>query len=143
MLVFMFNPFRRNSSKSQLRPPRGPGDTIRQADAQALQEWVRGRPFVEAFIEPETVVNEMSVVVVDEHGEFIRRRIGGPKGIDAVAKLLRCDVYDVEETGYPQRMRERMERDRILRRREEQRQRRERFEKGQSPDTGEDVHRAE
>lgn len=143
MLVFMFNPFRRNSSKSQLRPPRGPGDTIRQADVQALQEWVRGRLFVEAFIEPETVVNEMSVVVVDENGEFIRRRIGGPKGIDAVAKLLRCDVYDVEETGYPQRMRERMERDRILRRREEQRQRRERFEKGQNPDTGEDVHRAE
>ena len=52
-------------------------------------------------MEPETVVNEMSVVVVDEHGDFIRRRIGGPKGIDAVAKLLQCDVYDVEETGTP------------------------------------------
>lgn len=62
----------------------------------------------------------MSVVVVDENGEFIRRRIGGPKGIDAVAKLLSCDIYDVEETGYPQRMRERMERNRILRKREEQ-----------------------
>ena len=73
----------------------------------------------------------MSVVVVDENGAFIRRRIGGPKGIDAVAKLLRCDVYDVEETGYPQRMRERIERERILRKREEQRERRQRFEQRQ------------
>lgn len=85
-------------------------------------------------MEPETVVNEMSVVLVDATGEFIRRPIGGPKGIDAVAKLLGCPVYDVEETGYPQRMRERLERERILRRREEQRRRRERFERGEAPD---------
>ena len=90
-------------------------------------------------MEPETVVNEMSVVVVDENGEFIRRRIGGPKGIDAVAALLSCDIYDVEETGYPQRMRERMERQRILRKREEQRQRRARFERGENPDTGREL----
>lgn len=77
--------------------------------------WAADKAFIEAFIEPETVINEMSVVVVDEKGEFIRRRIGGPKGIDAVGKLLQCDVFDVEETGYPQRMRERMERQRILR----------------------------
>ncbi|HIX80030.1 MAG TPA: oxidoreductase [Candidatus Corynebacterium faecipullorum] len=127
----MFNPFRRNSSKSQLRPPRAPGETIRAEDAQELQAWAQGRAYIEAFVEPETVVNEMSVVVVDESGAFIRRSIGGPKGIDAVAKLLRCDVYDVEETGYPQRMRERIERERILRKREEQRERRERFEQRQ------------
>lgn len=129
----MFNPFRRNSSKSQLRPPRAPGNTIRQADAAVLVEWARGRAYIEAFVEPETVVNEMSVVVVDENGEFIRRRIGGPKGIDEVARILGCDVYDVEETGYPQRMRERMERERILRKREEQRARREKFERGENP----------
>ena len=124
----MFNPFRRNRSKSTLRPPRAPGDTIREQDAQELSAWVYGRAFVEAFVEPETVVNEMSVVLVDESGEFVRRPIGGPKGIDAVAKLLRCPIYDVEDTGYPQRMRERLERERILRRREEQRQRRKEFE---------------
>ncbi|MDN5826537.1 MAG: oxidoreductase [Corynebacterium casei] len=124
----MFNPFRRNRSKSTLRPPRAPGDTIREQDAQELSAWVYGRAFVEAFVEPETVVNEMSAVLVDESGEFIRRPIGGPKGIDAVAKLLRCPIYDVEDTGYPQRMRERLERERILRRREEQRQRRKEFE---------------
>lgn len=85
---------------------------------------------LEAFVEPETVVNEMSVVVVDATGEFIRRPIGGPKGIDAVAKLLGCPIYDVEDTGYPQRMRDRLERERILRKREEQKRRRERLERG-------------
>lgn len=85
---------------------------------------------LEAFVEPETVVNEMSVVVVDANGEFIRRPIGGPKGIDAVATLLGCPIYDVEDTGYPQRMRDRLERERILRKREEQKRRRERLERG-------------
>ena len=113
----MFNPFRRNKSRSSLRPPRGPGETVRPEDAQDLQQWAAGKVYVEAFVEPETVVNEMSVVVVDENGEFIRRRIGGPKGIDAVAKLLSCDIYDVEETGYPQRMRDHDERKRIERKR--------------------------
>ena len=126
----MFNPFRRRASHSQLRPPRAPGETIRREDAADLVEWCRGRAYVEGFIEPETVVNEMSIVVVDENGDFIRRRIGGPKGIDAVAQLLQCDVYDVEETGYPQRMRDRIDRERILRRRAEQRERRRRFESG-------------
>ncbi|MDY3127304.1 MAG: oxidoreductase [Corynebacterium sp.] len=127
----MFNPFRRNKSRSTLRPPRAPGETIRDADSRDLQKWAESHGIIEAFVEPETVVNEMSVVVVDETGAFIRRPIGGPKGIDAVAKLLRCPVYDVEETGYPTRMRERMERERLLRKREEQRERRKRFEESQ------------
>lgn len=80
-------------------------------------------------MEPETIVNEMSMVLVDITGDFTRRRIGGPKGIDVVAKELGIPVYDVEETGYPQRMREKIERDRILRKREEQRLRRAQFEK--------------
>ena len=79
---------------------------------------------MEAFVEPETIVNEMSVVLVDTDGEHIRRHIGGPKGIDVIANQLGVPVYDVEETGYPQRMRDRIERDRILRKRAEQAQRR-------------------
>lgn len=131
----MFNLFGSKKPRSGLRPPRAPGDTIRPEDAEHLRKWVQGRAFVEAFVEPETVVNEMSVVLVDENGEFTRRRIGGPKGIDALVKLLRVSVYDVEETGYPQRMRERIERERILRKREEQRRRRAAFDRGELPDS--------
>lgn len=130
----MFSLFGRKKAKSNLRPPRGPGETIRPEDREALRTWAAGRAFVEAYVEPETLVNEMSVVLVDERGEFLRRRIGGPKGIDAVAKLLGCPVYDIEETGYPQRMRARIERDRLLRKREEQKARRAKFERGELPD---------
>lgn len=130
----MFSLFGRKKAKSNLRPPRGPGETIRPEDREALRTWAAGRAFVEAYVEPETLVNEMSVVLVDERGEFLRRRIGGPKGIDAVAKLLGCPVYDIEETGYPQRMRARIERDRLLRKRQEQKARRAKFERGELPD---------
>ncbi|MCT1817666.1 oxidoreductase [Corynebacterium propinquum] len=124
----MFNLFRRNSTKSQLKPPRAPGDTIRDKDRAELVAWVSGRGMVEGFVEPETVVNEMSIVLVDDTGDYIRRRIGGPKGIDAVARALDVPIYDVEETGYPQRMRERMKRERILRKRREQAERRKQWE---------------
>lgn len=124
----MFNLFRRNSTKSQLKPPRAPGDTIRDKDRAELVSWVSGHGMVEGFVEPETVVNEMSIVLVDDTGDYIRRRIGGPKGIDAVARALDVPIYDVEETGYPQRMRERMKRERILRKRREQAERRKQWE---------------
>ena len=124
----MFNLFRRNSTKSQLKPPRAPGDTIRDKDRAELVSWVSGHGMVEGFVEPATVVNEMSIVLVDDTGDYIRRRIGGPKGIDAVARALDVPIYDVEETGYPQRMCERMKRERILRKRREQAERRKQWE---------------
>ncbi|ANE08818.1 hypothetical protein [Corynebacterium glutamicum] len=130
----MFNLFGRKTPRSNLRPPRGPSDTVRPEDLKFLMQWVQDKPFVEAFVEPETLVNEMSVVLVDAHGVFVRRRIGGPKGIDVIAKKLGVPVYDVEETGYPQRMRERIEYERILRKREEQKARRAKFERGENPD---------
>lgn len=130
----VFKMFGRNSRKSNLRPARGPGETVRKEDLEHLKKWCAEHAVVEAYVEPETLVNEMSVVLVDALGDFTRRRIGGPKGIDVVARELKVPVYDVEETGYPQRMREKIERDRVLRKREEQRQRRERFERGESPD---------
>ncbi|WIM67007.1 oxidoreductase [Corynebacterium breve] len=130
----MFNLFDRNKRKSQIRPARGPGETVRPEDRDYLVQWIQGRAFVEGFIEPETMVNEMSIVLVDETGEHTRRRIGGPKGIDVVNKLLDIPIYDVEETGYPDRMRRRIEQDRILRKRAEQRERRAKFDRGELPD---------
>ncbi|MDK6492370.1 oxidoreductase [Corynebacterium sp. HMSC08F01] len=129
----MFNLFGKGKKSTTFKPPRAPGETIRPDDAQYLRDWVAGRAFVEGFVEPETMVNEMSVVLVDEHGNYTRRRIGGPKGIDAVSKMLGILLYDVEETGYPDRMRKKMEQERILRKREEQKERRARFERGENP----------
>ena len=56
-----------------------------------------------------------------------------PKGIDAVTQLLGIPLYDVEETGYPERMRKKIEQERILRKRAEQKERRAKFERGENP----------
>lgn len=133
MMWGVFNLFGKGKKSTTFKPPRAPGETIRPDDAQYLRDWVTGRAFVEGFVEPETMVNEMSVVLVDEEGNYTRRRIGGPKGIDQVADMLGIMLYDVEETGYPDRMRRKIEQERILRKREEQKQRRARFERGENP----------
>ena len=133
MMCDVFNLFGKGKKSTTFKPPRAPGETIRPDDAQYLRDWVTGRAYVEGFVEPETMVNEMSVVLVDEKGNYTRRRIGGPKGIDQVADMLGIMLYDVEETGYPDRMRKKIEQERILRKREEQKQRRARFERGENP----------
>ena len=133
MMWDVFNLFGKGKKSTTFKPPRAPGETIRPDDAQYLRDWVTGRAYVEGFVEPETMVNEMSVVLVDEKGNYTRRRIGGPKGIDQVADMLGIMLYDVEETGYPDRMRRKIEQERILRKREEQKERRARFERGENP----------
>ncbi|MDN5581406.1 MAG: oxidoreductase [Corynebacterium sp.] len=123
----MFNIFGR-SRRSGPRPPRAPGGKARQHDLDYLRHWAAQRQGVEGFVEPETLVNEMSVVLVDATGEWTRRRIGGPRGVDEVADVTGVRLFDAEKTGYPQRMRDRIERDRIIRKRLEQQERRARFE---------------
>lgn len=131
-MSIVFNLFRRKRTNSSNKPVRGPGETIRKADLEYLKQWANDRAMIEAFVEPETLVNEMSVVLVDVTGDFTRRNIGGPKGIDVIVKELDVPIYDVEETGYPPRMRQKIERDRLLKKREEQRKRREKFERGET-----------
>ena len=108
---------KQDAKKGRAQVKRAPGGTIRDRDLAELTAWVQGREGIEGFVEPETFVNEMSIVLVDKSGEHIRRLLGGPKGIDVVANALGISIYDVEETGYPQRMRDRIEQDRLIRRR--------------------------
>ncbi|HIW92822.1 MAG TPA: oxidoreductase [Candidatus Corynebacterium avicola] len=130
----MFNIFGR-SRRTGPRGPRGPRGTVRPADLDYLRQWTATHRGVEAYVEPETLVNEMSVVLVDEAGEWTRRRIGGPKGVDVIIDELGVRVYDAASSGYPQRMRDRIERDRIIRQRLEARERRARFEERSREDS--------
>ena len=104
----VFNIFGR-SRRTGPRGPRGPRGTVRPADLDYLRQWAAERSGVEAYVEPETLVNEMSVVLVDKTGEWTRRRIGGPKGVDVIIEELGVRVYDAQSSGNPQRMRDRIE----------------------------------
>lgn len=86
-----------------------------------LRQWVAEHEGVEAFVEPQTTVTEVTVVLVAADGEWTRRRTGGDAGARRLSDQLRIPVYDVQKVGYPQRMRDfdarrRIERDRELRR---------------------------
>ena len=90
-------------------------------DVAYLRAWVAGHHGVEAFIEPETAVTDVTVVLVAADGEWTRRRTGGYAGARKLSAQLQIPVYDVQKVGYPQRMRDhdarrRIERQRALRR---------------------------
>jgi hypothetical protein len=76
------------------------------AVAAHLAEFVRSRPGVEAYVEPQTTVTPPTVVLIADTGEWTRRRVPDPAVVRGLARDLNVPVYDVQLTGYPQRMRD-------------------------------------
>ncbi|MCW6005838.1 hypothetical protein K1W54_14805 [Micromonospora sp. CPCC 205371] len=83
-----------------------PGRTGNRADLEHLEQFVRSRRGVEAFIEPRTTVTETTVLLIAHDGEWTRRRIDSPEGARRFAHRLAIPIYDVALVGYPQRMRD-------------------------------------
>jgi hypothetical protein len=77
-----------------------------RADLDHLEQFIRSRRGVEAFIEPRTTVTETTVILIAHDGEWTRRRIDGPDGARRFAHRLAIPIYDVRLVGYPQRMRD-------------------------------------
>lgn len=96
--------------------PRGDADAGPAADQRYLREWAAQRTGVEAFVEPQTNITDVTVVLVAGDGEWTRRRAGGTAGARRLAERLRIPVYDVQRVGYPQRMRDHDARRRVERR---------------------------
>jgi hypothetical protein len=87
-------------------------------DAQHLVTWARAHHGVEAFVEqPSEAMRVHTVVLVAHDGEWTRRRVAGATGARRLGEELEIPVYDVQRTGYPQRMRDHDARERILRQR--------------------------
>lgn len=71
-----------------------------------LEEFVRTRVGVEAYLEPPTTFIPPTVLLVATTGEWTRRRVSDPSLVRGLAEGLRVPVYDVQLVGYPQRMRD-------------------------------------
>ncbi|MFK3981997.1 hypothetical protein ACI2K4_16670 [Micromonospora sp. NPDC050397] len=83
------------------------GDRIaNRGDFEHLEEFVRSRRGVEAFIEPRTTVTETTVMLIAYDGEWTRRRVDSPEGARRFAHKMAIPIYDVRLVGYPQRMRD-------------------------------------
>ena len=108
-------------SRFRRRGPRRAGSADPAADLQYLRDWVSTHQGVEAFVEPQTTVTDVTVVLVAADGEWTRRRAGGDAGARRLSGQLNIPVYDVQKVGYPQRMRDFDARRRIERQREARR----------------------
>ncbi len=87
-----------------------PGWSAQRAEAgrvrDHLEDFVRTRRGVEAFIEPATSVTPPTVLLIATTGEWTRRRVHDRTVIRDLAEKLAVPVYDVQLVGYPQRMRD-------------------------------------
>lgn len=82
-----------------------------------LREFERTRVGVEAYIEPPTNVTGTTMVLIDFQGEWTRRAVPDAAAGQSLAKDLGIPCYDINLTGYPQRMRDWNARQRIERER--------------------------
>ncbi|MEP7192445.1 MAG: hypothetical protein ABI903_06220 [Actinomycetota bacterium] len=71
-----------------------------------LASFVSTRRGVEAFVEPPTNVTATTVVLIAHDGEWTRRAVGSRDAAFELPRELGIPVYDVNQTGYPSRMRE-------------------------------------
>lgn len=73
------------------------------AHLRAFAESKRG---VEAYVEPATSVTTTTIVLIAWDGEWTRRAVGTPQEAFELSRRLGVPAYDVNQTGYPNRMRE-------------------------------------
>ena len=100
---------RRSSRRSDPFPGRsdGPGMDIDRKEVEGhLQAFVADKRGVEAYVEPATSVSMTTIVLIAWDGEWTRRAVPSPKEAFEVSRKLAIPVYDVNQTGYPNRMRE-------------------------------------
>jgi hypothetical protein len=81
-----------------------------EAVRRHLEDFVRTRVGVEAYVEPPTTVTPPTVLLVATSGEWTRRRVTDDALLRGLAEHLKIPVYDVQRVGYPQRMRDYNER---------------------------------
>jgi hypothetical protein len=98
---------RRHPAPQPTGPVDGPGMTV---DTKAVRDhfasFVRSRRGVEAFVEPPTNVTASTVVLIAHDGEWTRRAVTSRDAAYELPRALGIPVYDVNQTGYPSRMRE-------------------------------------
>lgn len=86
------------------------GKGASRADLEHLEQFVRSRRGVEGFVEPRTTVTENTLILIAHDGEWTRRRVPDPRAARDFGHRLGIPIYNVQLTGYPQRMRDYNER---------------------------------
>jgi len=77
-----------------------------KSDVEHLMSWAKARYGVEAYVEPQTMATETTLVLIAHDGEWTRRRVDGPAAAGWVAEKLEIPIYDAAIVGLPQRYRD-------------------------------------
>ena len=94
----LFDRFRRSSA--------GQTRVSDSADEKHLREWVAARRGVEGFLEPQTAVSSVTLLLVAHDGEWTRRRVPSVRWAHDFCNRLGIPSYDAAVVGIPARMRE-------------------------------------
>jgi hypothetical protein len=114
----LFSRLRRRPAGAAAAPDAPPtGRAAREETLAHLREFTRSRVGVEAYLEPQTNVTQTTLMLIATDGEWTRRRVPDARAGHEIARTLGVPLYDVQRTGYPQRMRDWNSRQRILRER--------------------------
>jgi len=75
-------------------------------DVKGMQRFIETRRGVEAYVEPRTLQQPMTVVLVAHDGEWLRFAIPDERILRSIQRGKGVPVYEVARTGYPRRMKE-------------------------------------
>lgn len=78
----------------------------RRAVVDHFTTFVEAHRGVEAYVEPATSVTTTTIVLIAWDGEWTRRAVGTHRDAFTLSQKLGVPAYDVNQTGYPNRMRE-------------------------------------
>ena len=94
----LFDRFRRSST--------GQTRVSDSADEKHLREWAAARRGVEGFLEPQTTVSSVTLLLVAHDGEWTRRRVPSVDWAHKFCNNHQVPSYDAAVVGVPQRMRD-------------------------------------
>ena len=94
----------RGESKRRTPPPSM--DKSSRGSTKELEEFVRSRISVEAYLEPKTNMYSTTLLLVADDGEYLRRPIKDPRHAGEFCNEVNIPLYDAKKVGYPKRMRD-------------------------------------
>jgi hypothetical protein len=71
-----------------------------------MNRFIKTRTGVEAYVEPRTVDQKLSVVLVAGDGEWLRFYLPDDRFLRKLSAKHRMPIYDTARMGYPKRMKE-------------------------------------
>lgn len=81
------------------------GLSLPDEDREAILAFLQTRTGVEAYMEPKTMMQPLSVVLVAIDGEWKRFPLQDDSFIRGLARTNGLSVFDAAKVGYPERMR--------------------------------------